>query len=187
LEKKLKCYVASSWRCLLQPAVVSMLRNAGVDVYDFKNPAPGEDDFRWTEIDGGWQAWDREAYRKALKHPVAEKGFKNDFDAMKWADFCVLVLPCGRSAHLEAGYFVGAGKPLVILILDDEQEPELMYKMASHVCTSVNELFDAVEALGGTRCDELHPAKLGDRAGPQTPGGPTDGRAGVRHGAQAGR
>jgi nucleoside 2-deoxyribosyltransferase len=50
-------------------------------------------------------------------------------DALNAADVTVLVLPCGRSAHLEAGYTAGQGKPVVIL-LDQTFEPELMYKMA---------------------------------------------------------
>lgn len=33
---------------------------------------------------------------------------------MKWADTCVLALPCGRSAHLEAGWMSGAGKKLIV-------------------------------------------------------------------------
>lgn len=45
----------------------------------------------------------------------------------------------GRSAHLEAGYFVGAGKPLFILILE-KCEPELMYKMATAICLTFGEL-----------------------------------------------
>jgi len=55
-----------------------------------------------------------------------------------WADACVLVMPCGRSAHLEAGYFVGANKRLVILI--DDGEPELMYKLADKVYITVDEV-----------------------------------------------
>ena len=61
---------------------------------------------------------------------------------MKWADACVLVLPCGRSAHLEAGWFVGAGKPLHILQLDRE-EPELMYRFGV-IHTGMNSLLEAV-------------------------------------------
>jgi nucleoside 2-deoxyribosyltransferase len=49
-------------------------------------------------------------------------------DALEDCDACVLVMPCGRSAHLEAGFAIGAGKPTAILI--SEGEPELMYKMA---------------------------------------------------------
>ena len=49
---------------------------------------------------------------------------------MQWADACVLVLPCGRSAHLELGWFVGQGKATCVLHkADDPIEPELMAKM----------------------------------------------------------
>ena len=47
---------------------------------------------------------------------------------MEWADAFVLLMPCGRSAHLEAGWAIGAGKPTAILL--SAGEPELMYKMA---------------------------------------------------------
>lgn len=83
-------------------------------------------------------------FRDALSHPVAQKGFRSDFDAMRWADTCVLVLPCGRSAHLEAGYFVGAQKRLVVLLSDGE--PELMYSMASKICITMEEMIAAVAA-----------------------------------------
>jgi nucleoside 2-deoxyribosyltransferase len=53
-------------------------------------------------------------------------------DGMEWADACVLVLPCGRSAHLEAGWFAGKGKPVFVLTFDGE-EPELMAKMCHGV------------------------------------------------------
>jgi len=134
-----KIYVASSWRCEYQPSVVMLLRAAGHEVYDFRNPAEGNHGFHWSEIDKAWEKWDRKTYRDALRDPVAEEGFTLDYDAMKWADTCVLVLPCGRSAHLEAGYFVGARKGLHILITD-KCEPELMYKMATSICLSVDEI-----------------------------------------------
>lgn len=132
-------YVASSWRCQLQQGVVLTLRAAGFEVYDFKNPKPGDNGFRWSEIDPAWQQWTAAHYIEALAHPVADAGFKSDFDAMLQADACVLVLPCGRSAHLEAGWFCGRGKPVYILT-QDGQEPELMYKMATKVVWSMQDL-----------------------------------------------
>ena len=139
----MRIYVASSWRNGVQPRVVSFLREAGHDVYDFRNPREGENGFHWSEIDPEWKQWSFEAYRKALAHPVAEAEFKSDFDTMKWADACVLVLPCGRSAHLEAGWFAGAGKPLVVFLLGD-LEPELMYKVTPHVCVTLDEVAEAL-------------------------------------------
>lgn len=138
-----RVYVASSWRNLLQQGVVHTLRAAGHEVYDFKNPKPGDDGFRWLEIDPNWKQWTPKLFRDSLDHPVAKAGFESDWNAMKWADCCVLVMPCGRSAHLEAGYFVGAGKPLYILLSDGE--PELMYRMATKVCVSFRELLECFD------------------------------------------
>lgn len=132
-------YVASSWRNDMQPAVVHTLRAAGVDCYDFRNPAPGEHGFAWSEIDPGWLGWSADEYVAALDHPLAVEGFRRDFDAMKRADTFVLVLPCGRSAHLELGWAVGAGKRTAVLTRDGE-EPELMAKMVDHIATSVLDL-----------------------------------------------
>lgn len=123
----MKIYVASSWRNEYQPEVVDILRNAGHEVYDFRNP-PKRSGFAWSQIDPDWENWTTEQYRDALLHPLAVEGFNSDFDGMQWADACVLVLPCGRSANTEAGWMKGAGK-LVFVFSPEKQEPELMYKM----------------------------------------------------------
>ena len=137
-----KIYVASSWRNHFHPEVVEHLRYDGHEVYDFKNPCPGNTGFNWREIDPDWETWTKEEYREALDDPIAKAGFASDFDAMKWADTFVLVLPCGRSAHLELGWACGAGKQTLILL--DDMEPELMTKMVDHICVS---LFEVREVL----------------------------------------
>jgi len=141
MEKKI--YVASSWRNERQKAVVLKLRQAGFDVYDFKHPTEGEVGFHWSEIMMNWKNWTLTEYLQALNHSKVEVGFGHDWSAMVAAHTCVLVLPCGRSAHLEAGYFVGASKPLYILI-EDEIEPELMYKMADFIFGDLDELTETL-------------------------------------------
>ena len=134
-----KIYVASSWRNPHQPLVVTALRMDGHEVYDFRDPAPDVKGFAWSEIDPHWQSWSAEAYRAALNHPLAVRGYAYDMGAMQWADTCVLVLPCGRSAHLELGWMAGAGKRTIVLTRDGE-EPERMAKMATMICTSLDEV-----------------------------------------------
>ncbi|HVT74558.1 MAG TPA: hypothetical protein VHD61_15600 [Lacunisphaera sp.] len=124
---RIKVYVASSWRNPFQPQVVARLREAGYEVYDFKDPA-GSKGFAWSDIDPEWQKWDLVRYLKALAHPLAQSGFRSDMGALAECAAVVAVLPCGRSAHLELGYAVGAGKFTVALVLG-ENEPELMYRM----------------------------------------------------------
>jgi hypothetical protein len=133
----MKIYVASSWRNSYQPGVVEFLRRMGHDVYDFKNPIEGDHGFHWTAIDPNWNGWDRRGYIEALKNPTAEAGFAKDMDALKACDACVVVGPCGRSAHLEFGWAVGAGRKSVVY-LPEEQEPELMYKMADAIVTELH-------------------------------------------------
>ena len=141
-----RIYVASSWRNTFQPEVVVDLRAAGHKVYDFRNPFNGVKGFAWKELDGGWQNWTAEQYRTILTtHPTAALGYMSDFRAMEWADTCVLVLPCGRSAHLEAGWFAGRGKRLIIFTKDGE-EPELMALMANAICITVAEVIEELKS-----------------------------------------
>lgn len=125
----MKIYLASSWRNTYQADVLAALRASGAEVYDFKNPAPGNNGFGWSQCDPELKTdLTVERMRRVLAHPVAQAGFKCDFDAMKWANCCVLLLPSGMSAHLEAGWFAGANKPVAVLA-PEIREPELMYKM----------------------------------------------------------
>jgi hypothetical protein len=136
-------YVASSWRCAMQPMIISCLNAAGIPNYDFRNP-PGRTGFSWKSVmpsfDIDAQLVHEDEYLAGLAHPIAEEGFNSDFDAMKRADTFVLVLPCGRSAHLELGWAVGAGKRTSILLDGPEVTPELMYKMVDFVATNVMDL-----------------------------------------------
>lgn len=137
----MKIYVASSWRNEQQQMVVQELRKAGHEVYDFKHPTKGNAGFHWSEIDPNWQKWNTQQYREALKHDYAQFGFNRDFDAMKAADACVLVLPCGRSAHLEAGWMKGEGRRVYAYIpAECRIEPELMYGMLDGITDDIQGL-----------------------------------------------
>lgn len=141
---EMKIYVASSWRNAYQPLVVETLREAGHEVYDFRNPAPGDPGFSWAEIDPYWTHWTVEEFQAALKHPIAVAAFGKDMGAMERADACVMVLPCGRSAHTEMGWFTGRGK-LTIIYAPIDTEPELMYKQADdHVYGTLVEVLEVL-------------------------------------------
>ncbi len=136
----MKVYVASSWRNERQPGVVVALRAAGHEVYDFRNPRPGDFGFRWSEIDPDWQRWWPEKFRAALDDPIAEAGFRSDMDAMEWADAFIGVMPFGRSAALEMGWAAGKGKLTCLLLSDGE--PELMVKMLDEIFIDIDEVIE---------------------------------------------
>ena len=149
-KMKMKIYVASSWRNALQPVVVERLRAEGHDVYDFRNPKEHiherDEGFHWSNIDPEWMKWTPEQFISALDDPLAEAGFKSGMDGLTTAEAVVLVMPCGRSAHLEMGYAVGAGIPTIILIEDGE--PELMYKMATAFAVDIDGVVQSLKRIG---------------------------------------
>lgn len=142
----MKIYVASSWRNQYHQKVVLFLRDAGHEVYDFKRPDNDNTGFHWSQIDPDWESWTVEQYQEGLKHPLAKAHFDKDFNAMEWADCCVIVMPCGRSAHTEAGLMKGKGKPVFIYI-PESQEPELMYKVYDGVFDNLGKISLAMSFL----------------------------------------
>lgn len=141
-----RIYLASSWRNAQQPDVVEALREDGHLVYDFRNP--GEEGppiegpakgFAWSDIDPAWQLWSPEQQIEAYTHPLAHRGLYLDYDAMQWADAFVLLQPCGRSAHLELGWAIGARKLTAVLMVPG-QEPELMTRLANFLTPDLDVL-----------------------------------------------
>lgn len=147
--KPRRIYLASSWRNPIQPDVLAALRAAGHEVYDFRNPAPGQKGFAWRDCGGiaaqdgpGTGAKTIPSYMEAIRSERAADGFAFDKAALDWCDTCVLALPCGRSAHLELGYAAGQGKDTYVLLHEDKFEPELMYLLNTDICTDVQEIID---------------------------------------------
>lgn len=154
---KRRVYLASSWRNTFHSEVYAALVQAGHSVYNFKHKAdvetcdpriPQPTAFAWSELDPEWKSWTPRRYRELLSHhPRAAQGYVADHRAMEWADTCVLLLPCGRSAHIEAGYMKGRGKHLIILFPQENTpdfEPDLMYLGADCICIGVEEAIGAL-------------------------------------------
>lgn len=137
----MKIYVASSWRNPHQPGVVKALREAGHEVYDFKDSKG----FHWTEVDPDYASWpgDVPAYLTGLHHPAAIRGFDRDMLALQNCDACVYVMPCGVSASMELGWVCGAGK-VTIVYIPELREPDLMVKMADYVTPSMERVVEVL-------------------------------------------
>lgn len=140
-------YVASSWRNTDRlNEVVRALRGAGHEVYDFRE----DGGFSWSDIDpsipggiGVEANTSSRDYVEMVMHPIATAGFERDMKHLDEADTVVLVLPCGKSAHLELGYAIGQGKNTIIY-LEDPMQPELMYRAANNMVTNIQELLAMV-------------------------------------------
>lgn len=92
-------------------------------------------------------SWSPEKYAALVRtHPAARAGFNLDRAALDWCDTCVLLLPSGRSAHIEAGYAAGQGKRVIVYLYPDKFEPELMYLLCSAIVTDLPALLEALDA-----------------------------------------
>lgn len=140
----MKLYVASSWRNKNYPDMVRLLKSAGHDVYDFRDHG-----FNWTDVPGheDWNLNSVLDHHKFLYSLEGKRGFERDLGAMKWADAFVMVMPCGRSAHLEAGWALGQGKPTAVFHTEFNVEAELMYRMANLITHDFTELAQWLQSL----------------------------------------
>lgn len=92
------------------------------------------------------------SYREALMTDAARTIFEFDKKHLDRADGAVLVMPTGKSCHLEAGYMVGKGKPVYALFKDGEPEDryELMMQFLDEIFYSENELIEYLNVSYGS-------------------------------------
>lgn len=115
------------------------LRCSGLEVDDFTDERSGRYNFRWFEV-GTVDKLDAVAF---LQDERVQKAFREDKQWLDWADAVLLILPAGRSAHLEAGYAKGRGKLLVIWqAAFPRGEFETMYGFADLITNDPLEVVD---------------------------------------------
>lgn len=141
----MKLYVATSWKNEKYKPVVECLKLYGHQVWNWRNPPTGGNGFSWNQADIGLGINPEECTTEELlaiyKHPAAEAGFASDMSGLFWCEGVVLLLPCGNSAHMEAGYARGCGKPLYIL-RPTATKADLMHMMALHIVDNLDGLLN---------------------------------------------
>ena len=144
----MKLYLASSWKneTLVKEWMNILIKNGHV-VDVFCDSSSGRYVFHFSEI-GDPSELDAINF---LDDPRTRKAFKEDKKWIDWADVCLLILPAGKSSHLEAGYAKGSGK---ILIIWQEEYPkgefDVMYGFADLVTDSVFAVLDYLLNYGKT-------------------------------------
>ena len=134
-----KIYIASSWKNVSQVReLASYLRNEGFEVDDFTDDTRGRFVFHYDEL-ANLQELDAISF---LQNDPARRAFIEDKKMIDWADAVILLLPAGRSAHLEAGYAKGSGKRLIIYQPGrfPPGEFDVMYGFADLITTSLSDV-----------------------------------------------
>ena len=137
-------YLIGSLRNPNIPHLANEIRQLGFNVFDdWFAPGPEADDW--------WQQYEMargHTYEEALQGCAARHIFEFDFYHLSRADLGLLVLPTGRSGHLEFGWLRGRGRPGYIL-LDNPERWDVMYQFASGVFSDKEKLFGTLTTNHG--------------------------------------
>ena len=129
-------YIIGSLRSPNPPMVAKEVRRLGYRAFDdWYAAGPEADDY--------WKKYEQErgrGYIEALQGAAARNVYAFDKLNMDESDGAILVLPAGKSGHLELGYMAGKGKPTFILLEEDSDRWDVMYQFATEVTT-----FDKLE------------------------------------------
>lgn len=140
---KKKIYVIGSLRNTVVPELATLLRKEGHYVFDdWYAAGPTADDC--------WQAYEKakgSSYPEALAGHAARNVFNFDKRHLDASDIAILLMPAGKSGHLELGYMLGAGKIGYVLFDKEPERWDVMYQFANGVFYDTSSLLDALDKL----------------------------------------
>ena len=136
-------YIIGSLRNENIPAISVKLREeTGFEVFDdWFSPGPAADEY-WRKYE---EARGRN-YKQALEGWAGKHVFEFDKHHIDESDIGVLILPAGKSGHLELGYMIGRGK-LGYILLDDPDRWDIMYQFATGIFFNMEDLLEELKSL----------------------------------------
>lgn len=134
--KKLVIYITSSWlRRKYINELAEFLRgytNIIEEVISVSEP------FLWCQVTDKSFPIDVDEFNIIRNHPLAIKAFHHNMSVMQRADICILIPP--SSVDLEAGWFAGNGKLVIILSPGNIDDPVLLYNIAHAIVGDIDSL-----------------------------------------------
>ena len=129
-------YLIGSLRNPSIPKIATKLRDAGHYVFDdwFAAGELADDAWRDYEVARGHNL------KQALAGHAANHVFEFDKIHLDLADTGILILPSGKSGHLELGYLIGRVCETYIVYPTEPDRFDVMYLLADKVFNSVDEL-----------------------------------------------
>jgi hypothetical protein len=132
-----RLYIIGSLRNTLVPEVAIRLRMAGHEAFDdWYGSGPRADD-HWRDYE---RLRGQRGYKEALAAPAAQALYQLDKKHIDRSDAAILVMPAGKSGHLEFGYAIGRGLKGYVLFDKEPERWDVMYNFATAVCFGFEEL-----------------------------------------------
>ena len=111
MSEKKQIYIIGSLRNEKIPHIAKALRKLGFKVFDdWFSPGPEADEF--------WRKYEKvrgSTYKEALRNFAATHVYEFDKHHIDESQIGVLIMPAGKSGHLELGYMIGQGKPCFVI------------------------------------------------------------------------
>lgn len=133
-------YLIGSLRNESIPILAATLRAYGHDVFDDWFAAGPKADDHWQD----YETYRGRTYGEALAAPAANNVFRFDKLHLDSCDTVVLVMPAGKSGHLEFGYSIGMGKRGIVFFDKVPERWDVMYRFAHQVVFGQQELMETL-------------------------------------------
>lgn len=134
-------YIIGSLRNSSVPEFANELESHGIEAFaDWISPGPDADDF----LRDYSKARGRD-YKQTLNSHAARHIFEFDLHHLNRCDAAVMLMPCGKSGHLELGYTIGKGKPGYILFDAEPERVDVMHAFATDVFFNKAELLKTLK------------------------------------------
>lgn len=136
-------FIASRWRnkdSILE--LTQKIREKGKTVYCFIE-GDGRD-YKWKDT-----SRDPEEFMQAFennpdwhKDPTVKEVFDIDMNTLRDSESLILLLPAGKSAHLEAGIAYGMGKHCILI--GEQKETESLYLIFKEFYPSIDDFISGI-------------------------------------------
>ena len=128
--------------------VVDILRDAGKSYYCFLDNEYVGESVQFTKDKNPEEAMKQfEQIPDWRNDETVKKIFENDMNALKASEKFVLVIPAGKSGHIEAGTAYGLGKPCYAV--GEQIETESLYLIFNEMFPTVSKFKEFVEVNNG--------------------------------------
>ncbi len=147
----MKIYIASSWK---NQKVVLWLADSleifGFEVDAFCRATDKRFAFHWSELVDNEIDLQKHDALSFLEDTKVQRAYQEDKKWLDWADCVIMLMPCGRSSHLEGGYAKGKGKKLFLYGKFPKGEFDVMYGLADGLFRTeeIDKLVSTLQSVG---------------------------------------
>ena len=120
----------------------SSIQNAGYSTYCFLESRASTEHLGPADGDGEAAMKIFEARDDWRNDPAVREVFESDMKAEREANTFVLLLPAGKSCHIEAGVAYGLGKKLVVI--GEQKETESLYLIFDEMYPTIEDFINSL-------------------------------------------